>query len=122
MDMPQEKVPLQAIRLRYASGHHKGAFFHGNSDSDAKSTGTGICNRGCVHPGRGTSHYRSIHTAQLISAMVKAHGQVSDLIFSPRSRPEIKVTGQLVELKYKGLECLSSQDTLTIAHDILGQN
>jgi len=54
--------------------------------------------------------------------MVKAHGQVSDLIFSPGRAPQIEVNGQLVELKYKGLECLSSQDTLTIAHDIMGKN
>jgi twitching motility protein PilT len=65
---------------------------------------------------------RSIQTAQLITAMVKAHGQVSDLIFSPGRAPQIEVNGQLVELKYKGLECLSSQDTLTIAHDIMGKN
>jgi twitching motility protein PilT len=54
--------------------------------------------------------------------MVKAHGHVSDLIFSPGRAPQIEVNGQLVELKYKGLECLSSQDTLTIAHDIMGKN
>jgi twitching motility protein PilT len=65
---------------------------------------------------------RSIQTAQLIAAMVKAHGQVSDLIFSPGRAPQIEVNGQLVELKYKGLECLTSQDTLTIAHDIIGKN
>ena len=65
---------------------------------------------------------RVIQTAQLITAMVKAHGQVSDLIFSPGRAPQIEVNGQLVELKYKGLECLSSQDTLTIARDIMGTN
>ena len=65
---------------------------------------------------------RAIQTAQLITAMVKAHGQVSDLIFSPGRAPQIEVNGQLVELKYKGLECLSSQDTLTIAKDIMGSN
>jgi twitching motility protein PilT len=65
---------------------------------------------------------RTIQTAQLITAMVKAHGQVSDLIFSPGRAPQIEVNGQLVELKYKGLECLSSQDTLTIAKDIMGKN
>lgn len=54
--------------------------------------------------------------------MVKAHGQVSDLIFSPGRAPQIEVNGQLVELKYKGLESLSSQDTLTIANDIMGKN
>jgi twitching motility protein PilT len=65
---------------------------------------------------------RVIQTAQLITAMVKAHGQVSDLIFSPGRAPQIEVNGQLVELKYKGLECLSSHDTLTIARDIMGTN
>lgn len=65
---------------------------------------------------------RSIHTAQLIGAMVKAHDKVSDLIFSPGRAPQIEVNGALVELKYKGLEMLTSQDTLTIAHDIMGKN
>lgn len=65
---------------------------------------------------------RVIQTAQLITAMVKAHGQVSDLIFSPGRAPQIEVNGQLVELKYKGLECLTPQDTLTIARDIMGKN
>jgi twitching motility protein PilT len=32
------------------------------------------------------------------------------------------VSGQLMELKYKGLECLSSLDTLSIANDIMGKN
>ena len=54
--------------------------------------------------------------------MVKAHDRVSDLIFSPGRAPQIEVNGQLVELKYKGLECLTSQDTLTIANDIMGKN
>jgi len=75
------------------------------------------------HPPAATvSVPRTIQTAQLITAMVKAHGQVSDLIFSPGRAPQIEVNGQLVELKYKGLECLSSQDTLTIARDIMGKN
>src|SRR6202521_2364004 len=65
---------------------------------------------------------RTIHTAQLVTAMLKANTQVSDLIFSPGRAPQIEVNGQLVELKYKGLECLSSQDTLTIAHDIMRKN
>src|ERR1700674_2251100 len=65
---------------------------------------------------------RVIQTAQLIAAMLKSNGHVSDLIFSPGRAPQIEVNGQLVELKYKGLECLSSQDTLTIAHDIMRKN
>ena len=65
---------------------------------------------------------RVIHTAQLIGAMLKANAHVSDLIFSPGRAPQIEVSGQLVELKYKGLECLSAADTKSIAYDIMGEN
>ena len=65
---------------------------------------------------------RVIHTAQLITAMLKSNGHVSDLIFSPGRAPQIEVSGQLVELKYKGLECLSPADTKSIAYDIMGEN
>jgi twitching motility protein PilT len=65
---------------------------------------------------------RVIHTAQLITAMLKSDGHVSDLIFSPGRAPQIEVSGQLVELKFKGLECLSAADTKSIAYDIMGDN
>jgi twitching motility protein PilT len=65
---------------------------------------------------------RVIQTAQLISAMVKSHVHVSDLIFSPGRAPQIELSGQLVELKYKGLESLTPQDTMSIANDIMGKN
>jgi len=65
---------------------------------------------------------RVIHTAQLITAMLKSNAQASDLIFSPGRAPQIEVSGQLVELKYKGLECLSAADTKSIAYDIMGEN
>src|SRR5213082_1482829 len=65
---------------------------------------------------------RKIHTAQLVAAMLKASPHVSDLIFSPGRAPQIEVGGQLVELKYKGLECLTAQDTDLIANDIMGKN
>jgi twitching motility protein PilT len=54
--------------------------------------------------------------------MLKAHGHVSDLIFSPGRAPQIEVSGQLVELKFKGLECLSAQDTDNISRDLMGKN
>jgi twitching motility protein PilT len=66
--------------------------------------------------------HRVIHTAQLIAAMLKSNTHVSDLIFSPGRAPQIEVSGQLVELKYKGLECLSAADTKSIAYDIMGEN
>src|SRR5213080_4158994 len=65
---------------------------------------------------------RKIHSAQLVTAMLKASPHVSDLIFSPGRAPQIEGGGQLVELKYKGLECLTSQDTNLIANDIMGKN
>jgi twitching motility protein PilT len=65
---------------------------------------------------------RTIHTAQLVAAMLKSNSHVSDLIFSPGRAPQIEVSGQLTELKFKGLECLSSQDTRSIANDIMGKN
>src|ERR1700716_667756 len=65
---------------------------------------------------------RVIHTAQLITAMLKSNGHVRDLIFSPGRAPQVEVSGQLVELKYKGLERLSAADTKSIAYDIMGEN
>jgi twitching motility protein PilT len=65
---------------------------------------------------------RVIHTAQLIPAMLKAHAHVSDLIFSPGRAPQIEVSGELVELKFKGLERLTPDDTKLIACDLIGKN
>ncbi|HVS88390.1 MAG TPA: PilT/PilU family type 4a pilus ATPase [Candidatus Acidoferrum sp.] len=65
---------------------------------------------------------RTIHTAQLVTAMLKSHPQASDLIFSPGRAPQVEVSGQLIELKYKGLESLTPQDTSFLAHDIMGKN
>jgi twitching motility protein PilT len=68
------------------------------------------------------SAQRTIHTAQLVAAMLKASPHVSDLIFSPGRAPQIEVSGQLVELKYKGLESLTPQDTEFLGNDIMGKN
>ena len=65
---------------------------------------------------------RKIHTAQLVTAMLKSHTQISDLIFSPGRAPQVEVSGQLIELKFKGLECLTPQDTSFLAYDIMGKN
>ena len=65
---------------------------------------------------------RNIPTAQLVTAMLKASNNVSDLIFSPGRAPQIEVNGELVELKFKGLESLTPQDTKFLAYDIMGKN
>src|SRR5215475_12530785 len=76
-----------------------------------------------VSAGAGTPPtQRTIHTTQLITAMLKSGSHVSDLIFSPGRAPQIEVSGELVELKFKGLECLTAEDTRLIAYDIMGKN
>jgi twitching motility protein PilT len=62
---------------------------------------------------------RTIHTAQLITTMLKAQKHVSDLIFSPGRAPQIESNGQLIELKFKGLEKLTPYDTNYIANDLM---
>src|ERR1700722_5091965 len=59
-------------------------------------------------------------TAQLITAMLKGREYVSDLLFSPGHAPQIEVSGQLVEVKFKGLEKLTPVLTNQIAQDLLG--
>ena len=73
-------------------------------------------------PSSAPAAQRTIHTAQLVAAMLKSNSHVSDLIFSPGRAPQVEVNGQLIELKYKGLECLTPQDTKYIAGEIIGKN
>lgn len=61
-------------------------------------------------------------TAQLIAAMLRTPGHVSDLIFSPGRPPQIESNGQLVGIKFKGLEVLTSQHTTRIAQDLMAKN
>jgi len=65
---------------------------------------------------------RTFNVPQLIGAMLKSREHVSDLIFSPGRAPQVEVGGQLLELKFKGLECLVPHDTNHIARQLLGSN
>jgi len=65
---------------------------------------------------------RTFNVPQLIGAMLKSRDHVSDLIFSPGRAPQVEVGGQLLELKFKGLECLVPHDTDHIAKTLLGSN
>ena len=65
---------------------------------------------------------RTLGVPQLITAMLKSGGHISDLIFSPGRAPQVEVNGQLVELKFKGLECLRPEDTHRIACELMGKN
>jgi twitching motility protein PilT len=59
-------------------------------------------------------------TPQLITAMLKGREHVSDLLFSPGHAPQIETNGQLVELKFRGLERLTPRHINQIAHDLIG--
>jgi len=61
-------------------------------------------------------------TPQLIAAMLEGRDTVSDLIFSPGRAPQVELNGQLVELKFRGLEKLTPAHTSQIARDLLGSN
>jgi twitching motility protein PilT len=62
----------------------------------------------------------STPTPQIIAAMLKGRAHVSDLIFSPGHAPQIESSGQLVELKFRGLERLTPQHINQIANDLIG--
>jgi len=62
----------------------------------------------------------AVPTAQLIAAMLKGREHISDLIFSPGHAPQIESSGQLVELKFQGLERLTPEHTRQIANELMG--
>lgn len=62
----------------------------------------------------------TIHTANMIRAMLRAGKNVSDLIFSPGRPPQMEVDGQLVGVKIPGLAVLTPEHTACIAADLIG--
>ena len=65
---------------------------------------------------------RTFSIVQLITAMLKSGTHISDLIFSPGRAPQVEISGQLVELKFKGLEMLTHHDTKFIANELMAGN
>ena len=61
-------------------------------------------------------------TAQLIASMLKGRERVSDLIFSPGHAPQVELSGELVELPFRGVERLLPQHTSQIVRELLGSN
>jgi len=64
----------------------------------------------------------TVPTEVLLAAMLRASGQVSDLIFSPGRPPQIEVLGQLLAVKIPGLATMSADDTRRLAADLIGSN
>jgi twitching motility protein PilT len=61
-------------------------------------------------------------TNNLLAAMLRAAGQVSDLIFSPGRPPQVGIHGNLVAVDTPGLRLLTADDTRRIASDLIGTN
>lgn len=64
----------------------------------------------------------SIATQALLSAMLRSHKDVSDLIFSPGRLPQVEIHGQLKTLDIDGLRALTADDTRRIASELIGDN
>jgi twitching motility protein PilT len=61
-------------------------------------------------------------TNALLSAMLRAHDQVSDLIFSPGRFPTVEIHGQLSRVEELASQPLTTDDTRRIASDLIGGN
>ena len=64
----------------------------------------------------------AIATNAWLAAMLRAHDQVSDLIFSPGRVPQVQINGQLIAIQAPGLRPLTADDTRRIASDLIGTN
>jgi twitching motility protein PilT len=61
-------------------------------------------------------------TAALLGSMLRACGQVSDLVFSPGRPPQVEVDGQLLAVQAAGAQPLNADDTRRIASELIGNN
>jgi twitching motility protein PilT len=58
----------------------------------------------------------------LIDAMLKTRASVSDLVFSPGRAPQIESNGELIEVRYPGLERLTADHTRVLATVLLSES
>jgi twitching motility protein PilT len=63
-----------------------------------------------------------ISTPDIISSILRAVKNTSDIIFSPGRPPQAESSGQLVQLKIPGVGSLTSEHTARIAADLIGRN
>lgn len=63
-----------------------------------------------------------VPTVSIISRMLLASKQVSDLFLSPGCQPYVKIAGELVPIRVPGIGALSAEDTARMAADLIGSN
>jgi twitching motility protein PilT len=61
-------------------------------------------------------------THALLTSILRANDQVSDLIFSPGRLPQVEINGQLIAVQGAGLRPFTADDTRRIASDLIGEN
>jgi twitching motility protein PilT len=64
----------------------------------------------------------ALDTHALLSSILRANDQVSDLIFSPGRLPQVEINGQLIGVQGRGLRPFTADDTRRIASDLIGEN
>jgi len=64
----------------------------------------------------------SSSTDAFLTAMLRAHEHVSDLIFSPGRVPQLQIHNELISIQGLNLRPLSADDTRRIASDLIGNN
>jgi twitching motility protein PilT len=61
-------------------------------------------------------------THALLTAVLRANRDISDVIFSPGRPPQVEVHGQLLPVEGQGLRPFTADDTRRIASDLIGSN
>jgi twitching motility protein PilT len=63
-----------------------------------------------------------ITTDALLSAMLRASSEISEIIFSPGRSPQVEIHGQLISVQHSRLQAMSADETRRIASDLIGSN
>ncbi|HEX4487309.1 MAG TPA: ATPase, T2SS/T4P/T4SS family, partial [Terriglobales bacterium] len=63
-----------------------------------------------------------IATDTLLSAMLRANSEISEIIFSPGRPPQVEIHGQLIPVQSSRLQLMTADETRRVASDLIGNN
>jgi twitching motility protein PilT len=63
-----------------------------------------------------------IATDTLLSAMLRASSEISEIIFSPGRAPQVEIHGQLIPVQSSRLQLMTADETRRVASDLIGNN
>lgn len=63
-----------------------------------------------------------IATDTLLSAMLRASSEISEIIFSPGRAPQVEIHGQLIPIQSSRLPMMTADETRRVASDLIGNN